>query len=1098
MRISQNNQNKRHKSQVVFLFVWIFSSGFFMRAQAQQVTYATITEKVTIPYKAAMADRLLADLDQQTSYDFVFQEEVFNKIPVSGFQFTNTTLGNVLDYLGRETGMLFSVNNKTIAVKKSDAAQQKQSGRLSGRIVDAENGQPVAGATIRVGNTGTTSDGDGAYSLSLPEGKYTATISYIGYGTKEITGIEIKSRQTFELSIVLKRGKGSLAAVVVSASARKESVAALYLKQKNAAGITDGISQEQISRTPDKNIGETLKRISGLSTMDNKYVTVRGLSERYNGAALNGQLLPSTELNRKQFSFDIIPSNMVDNVTVYKTLTPDMNAEFGGGLVQVNTKEIPVENFTTVTIGGSYNDQTTGKDFKSSKMETRQYFGQVPQSRYMLGKLDWKNRDEILQSGNFDPFPNSTLAAGGIMKDPGKFVNNWLPYNYKAGISPNLQVSVGRVKALANDQKIGFIASGSYRHTWQTQYIRMSRDGFEGSMEKGELYAFDGTRYGFTSNMAGLAGAGYSNRHTRIGIQTLYQLTYDQQLLLGGAINNGRANLATDGYYDVTRQTALWQNQLKGEHRMGSKGVKLNWMLSYTYLNRHNPDNHFMQFTELNLGKDNQYETTDFSITEAASNGINAGVLRNWSRAYEKNFGWNQDLSIPFRFTVGQTAASNVFKIGYAGWTKKRVFWVLNTGTVLENGFKGPQPISEVYNPLINKLRVEASSFGDDFDRNASLHAVYGMMDNRLGKHLRLVWGVRAEYYNMNKANPIIDAFIKNNSGYGHDIDYSVLLDKEPNWNLFPSANLTYSLTPAMNIRLAYSKSIVRPDLREMTNFRQYDFELGGEYTSNAPVLSTRISNYDFRYEWYPGAGEVLAVSLFYKKIKYPMEIYKEGDNRSYFLRNNASAENKGIEVEARKSFAFTKIPVIKNITLSGNFTRLFATVVPMSIQYTFPPGPPPTKMVMTEVTGPKENRPQAGASNYIGNAAIYYDTQPFSLSLNYNYVSNRTFRTANVYATGLFERPLNALDGQLVVRVLKQKAEIKLNISNLLNTSSIIYANYYADIDADGKPVFPLSVPLNGRAPTTKELLYDKGIDQMDYEARPGRTYSLGFSYKF
>lgn len=127
--------------------------------------------------------------------------------------------------------------------------------------------------------------------------------------------------------------------------------------------MTNGISAEQIGRTPDKNIGESLKRISGVSTMDNKFVVVRGISDRYNAAVLDGTALPSTEAQGRNFSFDMIPSSLVDNVVVSKTVTPDMNTSFGGGLIQINTRDMPAENFMSFSIGTSYNDQSTGKPF---------------------------------------------------------------------------------------------------------------------------------------------------------------------------------------------------------------------------------------------------------------------------------------------------------------------------------------------------------------------------------------------------------------------------------------------------------------------------------------------------------------------------------------------------------------------------------------------------------------------------------------------------------------------------------------------------------------------------------------------------------------
>ncbi|WP_121198895.1 TonB-dependent receptor domain-containing protein [Mucilaginibacter gracilis] len=364
------------------------------------------------------------------------------------------------------------------------------------------------------------------------------------------------------------------------------------------------------------------------------------------------------------------------------------------------------------------------------------------------------------------------------------------------------------------------------------------------------------------------------------------------------------------------------------------------------------------------------------------------------------------------------------------------------------------------------------------------------MFDNRIGEKLRLVWGLRAEYVNLNKVNQVLDtAFANINKGKPEkdQYDYSDLLNREPNLNLFPSANLTYSLTPKMNFRLAYAKSIVRPDLRELSYFREYDFELGGAYTAGL-IRSTLIHNLDFRYEWYPNPGEIISISLFYKKLDYPMEIYKVGDNREYELRNNKSAKNRGIEVELRKSLAFTGLPVIKHLTLYGNFTALDARVTPMLLSYNQRNPDNPLKITPIENIGEEEKRPQTGASNFMYNAGAYYDDGPFSLSMSYNYVTNRMFRPNIQYAFSLFERPLESLDGQLAFRLLKKRAEVKLNVSNLLGSSSVVYINRYDDPEINNFK----------KAPNTQQLLYQKDKDVVDFETKPGRTFSLSFSYQF
>ncbi len=205
------------------------------------------------------------------------------------------------------------------------------------------------------------------------------------------------------------------------------------------------------------------------------------------------------------------------------------------------------------------------------------------------------------------------------------------------------------------------------------------------------------------------------------------------------------------------------------------------------------------------------------------------------------------------------------------------------------------------------------------------------MLDQKIAKKLRLVYGLRAEYYNLNRINAAMASVIPE---IDVPMDFSDLYSREPNWNYFPSLNITYSLNTSMNLRLAYSKSIIRPDLRELTWFKEYDFELGGAYESYGQLVSTKIDHYDFKFEWYPTAGELISVSLFYKKLKYPMEIYAKSGNRQFELRNDKDATNKGIELELRKSLGFTGIPALKGLTVFGNFTRLFADVRPMQNGY--------------------------------------------------------------------------------------------------------------------------------------------------------------------
>lgn len=220
-------------------------------------------------------------LEQKTGFTINYQDNVINTNQKVSIEARQQPLAVVLQQLLNGSTATFKQQGNMILLFKKPATpiSPEKAGKVTGKIIDEETGQPVIGATIRIAGTGTTTGIDGSFSLALPGGSYTATVSNIGYGTKEINEITIKDNQAFVVNMTLKRKKGQLADVIVKASASKESIASFYTRQKNAATVTDGISFEQLNKLPDNNVGAALKRISGVSVVDNKYVVVRGMTE---------------------------------------------------------------------------------------------------------------------------------------------------------------------------------------------------------------------------------------------------------------------------------------------------------------------------------------------------------------------------------------------------------------------------------------------------------------------------------------------------------------------------------------------------------------------------------------------------------------------------------------------------------------------------------------------------------------------------------------------------------------------------------------------------------------------------------------------------
>jgi outer membrane receptor protein involved in Fe transport len=694
------------------------------------------------------------------------------------------------------------------------------------------------------------------------------------------------------------------------------------------------------------------------------------------------------------------------------------------------------------------------------------YLGKYAEHRNLYGQKTWNSLKEIRDYQL--AHQNETILN-----------NNWQPYYYSTTPSQNYQLSFGRVMATdaKKQNKLGLLASVSYRNTQSVQALATTRNGF------GDGAMLTGDQYGFSTSLGGMLGIGFTTKKHKVSWQNVFTQLLDEQLNYGMGTHEALGD-STRAIIEKVQQTALWQSQLKGEHSLGTKGIKINWTGSYTQVKRIRPDNHLLVWkAPENLdAPHNEFNVADWYGAGGTGTAADPAALRLFSTAIEKNFGWDVNIQVPF--TLGIT--KNNFKAGYAGWVKDRRFYVALVGDD-PGSYTNYPSIGQLFTPKYGGGRSSVSSFGDDYDRKAPLHAVYGMFDNRIANKLRLVWGVRAEYFDMDKANQAIDGNIKEVSGGGTQIDdFSALRNLEKKWQLFPSANLTYSITPKINIRAAYAKSIIRPDLREMAYFREYDFELGGIYQADF-LQSTKLDNYDLRLEWYPGAGEVVSASFFYKNVKFPMEIYN--NITTFNLQNNYKSNNRGIELEVRKSLSFLSVPVIKNLTVYGNFTALTSRVTPM--QATIGAQDPTNIHKLTYILKPgaEEKRPLMGQSNYMGNAGLYYDDQHLHLSFNYNSISNRLVIYDVNILNWQFERPMRSLDAQVAYRFLNQRAEVKLNLSNLLNESILIYSN-------GGTPEETAEAAKGNYS--QKYLLYDKNKDAIEQKITPGRTYGLTISYLF
>lgn len=1036
---------------------------------------------------------IFRQIEQQGNVVINYSEETVDATAKVAVKVEQVSVAQALQAVLRNTLYEYVISGGAYIIRRKSASSPKKApGRITGKIIDEENGQALPGATIRIGNSGAATGVDGSFTISLPNGSYTALVSYVGYGTKEVTEIIVKENQTFALNVTLKRDKGQLASVVVKASAKSESIASLYSRQKNAATITDGISAEQIARTPDNNLGQVLKRISGVSTIDTRYVVVRGMTERYNQAMLDGVIIPSTDMNRRNFSFDVVPQELVSNVVVNKTASADQSAEFSGGQILINTLDIPTQNFNSITIGTGYNNRTTGKDFKQLGGRGKyDYLGFDDGRRKIPDNLQvWAQR-----SG--EPLPSYAITQSK------RFNSEQLRLvTYSGMVNQNYRFSLGRLYDLGKDLKLGFSGGLTYRNTQETNPFETIRNSGFASVEGSQpidtaAFRGAGNLHKFNTTLGGVLNAGIQGNKFKLALKNYYSHVFNETTQEAFRVvqddNRKFVELLT-----VPEYTTVYQSKLEGENLIGNKGLKLNWSAALTDISQDIKDMRRLRYDKTNsvMGKD-YYQTPAARIF-----GDNSGSFDYRLSTYleERDYNWTVSVSQPFDFLKDKS----VVKVGYAGWNKKRS---LGSGEVRIIKEDRTAQLNGLYADILAPERIGAtgdSAFyyaaagrnGTQYTGSAQYHSAYLMLDQRFFRKFRLVYGVRAENFNMQNKQ---DQYLRDpdNGFAANKVDPYITGEK--NWRFLPSANLTYSLTGEMNVRAAYSTTMVRPDFRETSYFQLFDPYLEANI-SGWNVVSTTIRNYDVRYEWYPGAGEIISVSAFYKYFDNPLELVQQsvsgGSGKTRYLRfqNQDKATAKGLEMEIRKSLGFiANKQWLRNLTIFGNGTWMQSEVTAVAYRVVAENNGTSYRLLAEPVPGVK--RPLYGQSPWIVNAGINYNSDFFGMNISYNRSAYRAYVIAPLPYEIEYENGRNLVDLQLSTHLLKQQGEIKLNISNLLDEATFFYTNptaYGTSVPgADNNPTFYDRV--NG----TDKFEKGKG-DQISYRVKNGITASLSFTYKF
>lgn len=880
----------------------------------------------------------------------------------------------------------------------ADISFAQSSGSISGKVIDANSGEGIIGANILVEGTtiGAASDLDGNYSIkNLKPGKYNLAVSCISYTKSTITEIEISADKNITVNVSLKPETIELKEeVIVLGEVSNQYEAALLNQRKKSIQISDGISAEQIKRSTDNTTAETLRRIPGLTLLDNKYIYVRGVSERYNGALLNNSPLASSEPDKRDFAFDLIPSNLIENTIVVKSFTPDEPGDFAGGLVKVNTVEFPARTIFSFNYSSSYVSNVSTKSFKTYQGGGTDYLGlddgfrDLPEG--FPDPLTYRNYDNQLVDTNRTYWSSQLNDKWGLL-------------DKKAFLDQSFGLTYGeKFNVFGSD--FGIISALTYKTSFNSKDI-ITRD-IENNESGSFFFDYEGPRTSKNVYWGGIINLSYkiADLH-KIGFKNMFTVSSDDEVtqLQGFKFDYQDERIITALRY-VSRN--LYSGQLSGASFIPAiNGIQVDWRASYSSSFRNEPD--YRRSTYRRDIADSNSTVPFLAYIPRDPDFYGGGRFYSDLKEYKRGFGVD----------LGQSLGSLKIKYGVNHYNTSRSFNARLLSVTSPSGSAssiiGNYSLDSVYavENFESRLLLMREFYDpqNDYTSSDNLFGYFLMMElpfNIFNQDMVLVTGLRVENY---------DLRLRTTSSIATGME-PINIDKF-NSDILPAFSLIYRYSETVNIRFSFSRTVNRPQFREIAPFLYYNFEDQTQVRGNTELVQANIANYDLRFEMFPGIGELISFSVFLKELRNPIEkvfVISTGQNDRTFA-NSPFARNAGFEIEYRTSLG-QMWNALDNFSLTANYTRIWSEIEE------------------TNIGVDRTVRPMQGQSPYVINLALSYQNIEFDFSANfaYNRFGKRIVETANFAGDDIYELPRDLIDF-VVTKGLGEHIEFKLSIKDLL-----------------------------------------------------------------
>lgn len=915
-----------------------------------------------------------------------------------------------------------------------------QNGSVKGTIIDSKTKEPLIGASALIEGTsnGAAADLDGSFTIhDVKPGTYSLKVSYVSYKTQIKEKIVVGSNNTTEIEVTLDPDDITLEGVEVVAQLRKVNDAAIISATKQGLVVQSGVSAQQIMRTQDRDASEVIRRVPGITMKDNKFVIVRGLAQRYNNVWLNQAAVPSSEADSRAFSFDIIPSSQLDNIMIVKSPAPEYPADFSGGFILVNTKDIPARDGFSVGVTGYYNDNTHFRNFLYNEGSSADFLGFDNGKRALQGNfpsaIDNYNADEVTR-----------LTKTG-------FNNDWLVKQMKPIADLGLNTSFNR-SFETGIGRWGMLGAVNYRSS-STTIENMKNNRFslyDWRNDKSEyINEFTDNQYNQNVRVGAIFNTTFTpNGRDKYEFKNIFnQLATNRYSQRDGwHIESGKYKREQFEYFYNSRLT--YNGQLSGTYRRDTR--KWDWNAGYAYSNNLRPDRRRISLQQNDIVGDPYEGKMQIEQNE---------VKREFSKLYEHIFSLAGNYEQNFKIgNIVPTLKTGLYaEYRTRDFTNRQFYYIYNQQN-LPSDFTYRNPVTVVSEN--ENLGYDKFYIREDINKRNSYGAANRMLAGYVGINVPLnkfnvYAGVRYE-----NNQTVLKTFEDIRGNLRKDLTYA-----DPYF--YPSVNATYKFNDKNQLRLAYGSSVNRPEFRELAPFVYYDFDLFSNVQGNENLKPAHIQNLDLRYEIYPSREEMISFALFYKHFNNPIEwtYLVSGSGYTYKYENALSARNFGIEIEVKKNLGFIGLP---------DFAWMFN-------------GSLINSRVFFEEGSLERNRPMQGQSGYIVNTGLFYQHQSTgtNLSLLYNRIGKRIYEVGRKDHSGggegeendyfdTYEMPRNVIDFTLG-KDFGSHWELKFTVRDLL-----------------GEKVRFMQFPIN----TIEGKQFKR--EQIVKEYKPGRNLILGLTYKF